>query len=169
VEGDYCPGVVQECIEHHPEYKARKDDPTVSERCLRFREPSRCVSKQRLKLSFCVDRYEYPNQVGELPRVLTSWREARVLCEREGKRLCTEAEFNFACEGPDMLPHVYGYTRDQTRCNIDKPRPAGSLAADADLRRLPEDRLVRPGDPPLDQRHKIGSTHAAPRGRTSST
>jgi sulfatase modifying factor 1 len=159
VEGDYCPGVVQECIEHHPEYEAKKDDPNVSERCLRFREPSRCVSKQRRKLSFCIDRYEYPNRVGELPHVLTPWREARVLCERQGKRLCTEDEFNFACEGPQMLPHVYGFIRDKTRCNIDKPyvQPDHSrqmltygecLKTDwcaAEVRRL-------------DQRHKIGST-----------
>ncbi|HMR78895.1 MAG TPA: hypothetical protein PKD61_27495, partial [Polyangiaceae bacterium] len=33
VEGEYCPGVIQTCEEHHPEYVARKSDPNVSERC----------------------------------------------------------------------------------------------------------------------------------------
>lgn len=121
VEGDYCPGVMQDCLEHHPEYLARKGDKTVSERCLRYDEPSRCVSPSKKKLGFCMDKFEWPNKVGEMPRVLTSWLEAKVLCERAGKRLCTEDEHNFACEGPEMLPYATGYERDTQKCNMDKP------------------------------------------------
>jgi sulfatase modifying factor 1 len=121
VSGEYCPGVMQDCLEHHVEYESDKEKrKTVSERCLRYREPSRCVSKRKKSLDFCVDRYEYPNRVGELPRVLTSWKNARKLCAAEGKRLCTEEEFNFACEGPEMLPYVYGFVRDPKTCNIDR-------------------------------------------------
>lgn len=122
VEGFYCPALTQTCLDHHREYDSDKGSrKTVSERCIRYEQPSRCVSKQRKPMTFCMDRYEYPNRVGELPRVLTSWRNAKKLCETEGKRLCTEAEFNFACEGPDMLPYVYGYERDPAVCNFDKP------------------------------------------------
>ncbi len=122
VEGDYCPALTQHCVEHHTEYESDKGKrKTVSERCLRYEEPSRCVSKKREKLAFCVDRFEYPNRPGEKPRVLTSWTNAKKLCEAEGKRLCTEDEFNFACEGPEMKPYVYGFTRDAKTCNIDKP------------------------------------------------
>jgi formylglycine-generating enzyme len=161
VEGQYCPGVMQDCIEHHPEYAARKHDPTVSERCLKYREPSRCISKQRRTLSFCIDRYEYPNQTGELPRILTSWREAKLLCEREQKRLCTEDEFNFACEGPEMLPHVYGFTRDPTKCNIDKPY----VQPDHSRQMLGYDTCLKTEwcaaeVQRLDKRHPIGSTHS---------
>ncbi|MFO0658427.1 MAG: SUMF1/EgtB/PvdO family nonheme iron enzyme [Polyangiaceae bacterium] len=67
-----------------------------------------------------MDRFEYPNRVGELPQVLTSWHQAVKACADQGKRLCTEDEFNFACEGPEMLPYVYGYVRDENKCNIDK-------------------------------------------------
>ena len=133
VHGNYCPDVNQICLEHHDEYnrdEAKKKDKldrgeaseksTVSERCLRYKEPSECLSKQRRPLRFCMDRYEWPNQKGELPSLLISWTDARKECEKIGKRLCTEEEFNFACEGEAMLPYTYGYARDATKCNIDR-------------------------------------------------
>jgi len=134
VAGEYCPNVLQKCVEHHDEFekdqkrKKRAADKgegssasTVSERCLRYEEPSVCLSKKRTPMSFCMDRYEWPNQKGELPALLVSWGDAKKLCEEKGKRLCTESEYNFACEGEAMLPYTYGYERDPTACNIDKP------------------------------------------------
>jgi formylglycine-generating enzyme required for sulfatase activity len=94
---------------------------TVSERCLRYEAPSVCASKQRRPMRFCMDRYEWPNQKGELPALLVSWVDAKKQCEAIGKRLCTEDEFNFACEGEEMLPYTYGFERDPTKCNIDRP------------------------------------------------
>ncbi len=133
IDGDYCPSVKQDCLEEHQEFKhdeAKKKSKrasgedvsasTVSERCLKYKAPSECLSKRR-KSRFCMDRYEWPNQKGELPALLMSWVDARKMCEDKGKRLCTEEEFNFACEGEAMLPYTYGYERDATRCNIDKP------------------------------------------------
>jgi formylglycine-generating enzyme required for sulfatase activity len=134
IHGDYCPDVNQVCLEHHDEYnrdeekkKARRESgetvgpSTVSERCLRYKEPTECLSKKRRPMRFCMDRYEWPNQKGELPALLISWLDARKECEKIGKRLCTEDEYNFACEGEAMLPYTYGYVRDATKCNIDKP------------------------------------------------
>jgi hypothetical protein len=133
VRGGYCPDVEQRCVEHHEEYeadqarKAKKRDrgeaaekSTVSERCLRYAEPTECRSKERVPMRFCVDRYEYPNKKGELPALLVSWVDAKKTCESLGKRLCTEDEFNFACEGEAMLPYTYGYARDASKCSIDK-------------------------------------------------
>jgi hypothetical protein len=127
VAGEYCPLVQQTCLEHHTEYdrdrerKAEGGKSTVSERCLRYEEPSVCLSKKREPMRFCMDRYEWPNKKGELPALLVSWGDAKKLCEEKGKRLCGEAEFNFACEGEQMLPYTYGYVRDPEACNIDKP------------------------------------------------
>jgi hypothetical protein len=136
IAGDYCPLVDQKCLELHPEYerdkkrKKKKNSSeggeeggasTVSERCLRYEEPSVCLSKERQPMRFCMDRYEWPNQKGEQPSFLVSWTEAKKHCEAKGKRLCREAEFNFACEGEEMLPYTYGYVRDPEACNIDKP------------------------------------------------
>jgi formylglycine-generating enzyme len=132
VAGDYCPEVEQICLKHHPEWekdnekrkkaeaKGQKYKSNVPERCLAYRSPTECVSKTKKPLSFCIDRYEYPNKKGELPALLISWTEAKKQCQAIGKRLCSEEEFNFACEGPEMLPYTYGYERDATKCSIDK-------------------------------------------------
>ncbi len=157
VEGEYCPAVMQDCIEHHKEYASNKDDKNVSERCLRYASPSRCVSRKREHLSFCMDRFEYPNRLGELPRVLTPWTQAVKRCEALGKRLCTEDEFNFACEGPEMLPYVNGYDRDRTKCNLDgfyeRPDHKHTMATYDRCLESPRcaEELKR-----LDQRHRIG-------------
>ena len=78
------------------------------------------MSDKRRHMRFCVDRYEWPNKKGELPRFLVSWHDAVNSCKSVGKRLCTVAEFNFACEGEAMLPYTYGYERDASKCAIDK-------------------------------------------------
>ena len=118
VEGDYCPVVEQHCIE----WQGGPGDGTgVKGQCKRFKEPTTCAVSYRKAQRYCMDRFEWPNVRGELPRVLVSWQDARALCENAGKRLCTEVEQNFACEGEDMLPYVYGYARDASICSIDKP------------------------------------------------
>lgn len=128
---------------------------------MKYKQPSTCVSKERKRLSFCVDRYEWPNRVGELPRVLTSWLEAKALCEKAGKRLCTEDEFNFACEGPEMLPYATGYVREQAKCNIDKPyvQPDQSRQM-ATYDKCPDNEFCRSEMKRLDQRHAIGAKHS---------
>ena len=158
VTGAYCPGVIQTCEEYHEEYLHSERNGAVSERCLKFKEPSRCVVDKRKNLDFCMDRYEYPNQPGEKPWVLTSWRQAQLMCREQGKRLCSEDEYNFACEGPEMLPYVTGYVRDATQCNIDREyhRP------NHDMRLLTYERCLadegcKAEFERLDQRHAIGS------------
>jgi formylglycine-generating enzyme len=109
VEGGYCRVPQQKCAEE----KDRRLN------CPRY-EPSVCLQSSRVLMRYCMDRYEWPNQKGERPRVLVSWQEARAACESIGKRLCTEDEFNFACEGEQMTPFVYGHERDPSQCNIDR-------------------------------------------------
>jgi formylglycine-generating enzyme required for sulfatase activity len=75
----------------------------------------------RKNMHFCIDPYEWPNRIGEAPWIMVTWHEAQDLCESKGKRLCTENEWTFACEGEDALPYPYGYKRDSIKCNIDRP------------------------------------------------
>lgn len=70
-------------------------------------------------MNVCVDRYEYPNQKGEYPMVVVSYTEATTLCKKQNKRLCTESEWTFACEGPDATPYPYGYVRSAQKCTVD--------------------------------------------------
>ncbi|MCC6525354.1 MAG: SUMF1/EgtB/PvdO family nonheme iron enzyme, partial [Polyangiaceae bacterium] len=111
VAGRYCPVVSQPCA---------RQNPVAGHHCLAY-GPSSCAVKERVALRFCMDRYEWPNRKGELPLTLVSWPEARALCGALGKRLCTEREFNFACEGEAMRPFVYGFERSDAICNSDRP------------------------------------------------
>jgi hypothetical protein len=118
VSGNHCRAVEQRCLE----YKQAKG--AIDEnRCLKFERPTQCVSTapEPRRMRYCMDRHEYPNRPGELPMTLVDWSEASRLCGLQGKRLCTESEFTFACEGEEMRPYAVGFERAPDRCNIDKP------------------------------------------------
>jgi hypothetical protein len=72
-------------------------------------------------MHFCIDRFEYPNQRGQYPMILVSWHEASRICTTQGKRLCTETEWTFACEGEEATPYPNGYVRDPDACVNDQP------------------------------------------------
>jgi hypothetical protein len=113
VEGDYCSEVKQTCA------KSWYDAANRKEICERFESPSQCVGP-RTHQRFCIDRHEWPNRVGERPEVMNTFYQAQVKCAAVGKRLCTESEWTFACEGPEMKPYPYGYVRDANKCNGDR-------------------------------------------------
>jgi formylglycine-generating enzyme len=110
VVGDYCPAVEQIC----EEYISEKRD-----RCARFRQTSRCLTSTQRK-TYCIDKYEYPNQAGTKPTVAVTFNEAAQVCQSEGKRLCSAEEWTLACEGPERTPYPNGYDRDPTACNYDR-------------------------------------------------
>lgn len=78
----------------------------------------------RKPLRFCIDRYEFPNAYGEFPLVAATFAESEAYCTKAGKRVCTENEWTFACEGEEGLPFPYGYARDGSVCNIGILGPA---------------------------------------------
>ncbi|HEY3233906.1 MAG TPA: SUMF1/EgtB/PvdO family nonheme iron enzyme, partial [Polyangiaceae bacterium] len=88
--------------------------------CERFEPPSRCVGS-RVRKRFCIDAYDWPNKKGERPEVMNRFHQAQVKCAAVGRRLCTESEWTFACEGPQMKPFPYGYVRDAKKCRGDMP------------------------------------------------
>lgn len=83
--------------------------------CKRF-EAAECRKGQTLR--FCVDRFEYPNTEGVLPATMVTFEQARSACEEEDKRLCSETEWQFACEGREGFAFPYGNTRDAEACNV---------------------------------------------------
>jgi formylglycine-generating enzyme required for sulfatase activity len=130
---------------------------TTCTKWLQKEYPERCSEFDRAKwlqisrelptqeMHFCMDRFEYPNQKGVYPWIMVSWYEAEDLCAEEGKRLCNEDEWTFACEGEEATPYPYGYTRDATACVIDKTwrpyhetamRPRDGQSAMVELDRL---------------------------------
>ncbi len=69
----------------------------------------------------CMDQYEWPNRAGEEPVVMLRFVEAEALCARAKKRLCSEFEWEMACEGPSTNPFPYGFRNDPNACNTGKP------------------------------------------------
>lgn len=57
---------------------------------------------------FYIDEYAYPNEAGAIPKTGVTRDEAIALCESQGKRLCTELEWERACKGPDNTVYEYG-------------------------------------------------------------
>jgi sulfatase modifying factor 1 len=94
--------------------------------------PARCRTFDREKIAtevaklpeqamdYCIDRFEYPNVFGQNPMIVATFREAEAICKKGSKRLCSENEWTFACEGEEVRPYPYGWTRDATACVIDR-------------------------------------------------
>jgi hypothetical protein len=112
VEGDYCTEVEHKCL---VEWYAPQNKKRV---CEQFETKAKCTGK-RVHKRYCIDPYEWPNQKGVRPEVMNHFYQAQVKCAAVGKRMCTESEWNFACEGPEMKPFPYGYVRDPRKCNGD--------------------------------------------------
>ncbi|MBW2263111.1 MAG: SUMF1/EgtB/PvdO family nonheme iron enzyme [Deltaproteobacteria bacterium] len=80
------------------------------------RDPASEMDLVEMELSaFRIDRYPYPNQKGAAPRTGVTLGEARSLCEAEGKRLCTELEWEAACKGPAGAVYPYGFEYEAGR------------------------------------------------------
>lgn len=114
VDGMYCPKVEQHCL-HYMDPPGRYH----YFRCAEYQRPARCLSKHRVHKRFCIDKYEYEKPGDTLPENHESWTDANRICKSLGKRVCLESEYNFACEGEQMRPYPYGWTRDSTACNAD--------------------------------------------------
>ena len=67
----------------------------------------------------CIDKYEYPNKAGTVPQVNVSFQDAQNLCEKQGKRLCTSREWQWACSGIEGYAYSYGWAYDKLACNSD--------------------------------------------------
>lgn len=114
VEGEYCTEVRHTCTKW-------LDDPTLPyARCGEYEPKATCVG-ERVKMSFCIDRHEYTKPGEQLPMNHASFVIAQDTCKSLGKRVCTEDEWNFACEGEEMRPYPYGWKREP-KCNQDRPK-----------------------------------------------
>ena len=129
IEGDYCPESEQICLRWLDKDQSPSANGGIGPmRCAEFKYPTKCLSKRRIHKSFCMDRYEFKNKKDELPIVGITWYEAKNSCESIGKRLCTESEWTFACEGEDIKPYPYldGYLRNEEACDQTHiPMPVG--------------------------------------------
>lgn len=137
VSGEYCTEVKQEC-----EIWLDKPD-TDFARCKTYK-PSVCTGV-RVHKEFCIDRFEYTALSEILPKVNVNFYDAEKLCAKDGKRLCKETEWEFACGGEESLPHTTGLTRPGLRilnlCNFDIEHHLGMIDHLNDYRKPSSDLL----------------------------
>jgi formylglycine-generating enzyme len=133
--GTCLPGMVEVkgAMKTHPTHSIDAMQLAACTKWISHEFPERCAEYDRAKWlaisaslpskeeHFCMDRFEYPNQKGAYPYVMVTWMEAKDMCKAQGKRLCSEEEWTFACEGEEATPYPTGYSRDSTQCVIDEP------------------------------------------------
>lgn len=70
---------------------------------------------------YCIDIFEFPNKACELPIVWIPPTTAKKVCELQGKRLCSDIEWNIACRGDpergDDWKYAYGNKVDIDICH----------------------------------------------------
>jgi len=64
---------------------------------------------------FFMDMFAHPNEEGAIPRTGVKHAEAEALCAEQGKRLCSELEWERACKGPENSTYEYG---DRYRADV---------------------------------------------------
>jgi len=113
-------------------------------RCWSYVPYAFAMDGKQTDLRFCMDQFEAPNERGTRPFVMMNFHQSRQWCEAKGKRLCTEQEFETACEGPLYEPYFFGWAVDTSVCNSNKTwRPfdvaklnAGGARAQREVERL---------------------------------
>jgi len=87
------------------------------------------------KPAYCIDIFEFPNRVCELPFVWVSPSAASTMCKLEGKRLCMQEEWSYACradpEGGKDTRYAYGDKLDLEICHTHRPHRQRCVSQDA--------------------------------------
>ncbi|MBN1760242.1 MAG: SUMF1/EgtB/PvdO family nonheme iron enzyme [Chitinispirillaceae bacterium] len=103
---DSCGKVMERRSEYYEIETARP-----SSECPNDMEPVRVGT-----MNFCIDRYEWPNRRGAVPRAYVSLYQAMDSCFAAGKRLCTVEEWSVACAGPYSWKYPYGQKYEPYAC-----------------------------------------------------
>jgi hypothetical protein len=77
---------------------------------------------------FWIDQFPYPNEDGAIPVTGVTQPEAQAYCEKLGKRLCTELEWERACKGPSNHRYAWGDKYRAEPCQLGSvilARPSG--------------------------------------------
>jgi formylglycine-generating enzyme required for sulfatase activity len=104
----------------HYEFIQRLCTSFHSDHCFAFLPGAMAFEPRATPIHACMDTYEWPNQAGVVPAVMDRFVDAEAKCTSVGKRLCSEFEWEQACEGPETLPWSYGQRQIVGACNSDK-------------------------------------------------
>jgi hypothetical protein len=88
--------------------------------------------EQVILKGYYIDVFPYPNEEGAIPLTNVSQEAALGMCTTQGKRLCSELEWERACKGPDNWRYEYGEGYRAERCGTGAEpvlRPTGMRVA----------------------------------------
>jgi formylglycine-generating enzyme required for sulfatase activity len=108
---------------HYDEMEHLCVDPrrdTKDTHCFAYHEGLSAEEGKVTSVHVCMDQFEAPNIRGEKPFVMKSFKSATKWCAARKKRVCTEEEWEMACEGEEHRPLAYGWRVDATLCNSNK-------------------------------------------------
>lgn len=108
---------------HYDESEHLCVDPRAEGRtshCFAYWEGITAEQGKKTDIKVCMDQFEAPNVRGAKPFVMRSFNNAQKWCGERGKRVCTEQEWELACEGPEHRPLAYGWAVDKEICNSNK-------------------------------------------------
>ncbi len=88
--------------------------------CFEYWEGITAEEGKATEIRVCMDQYEAPNKRGARPFVMKSFKDAEKHCAARGKRICSEQEWELACEGEERRPLAYGWKVNKKLCNSDK-------------------------------------------------
>jgi formylglycine-generating enzyme required for sulfatase activity len=91
------------------------------QQCWSFQEGLVALESTATPIATCMDRFEWPNKEGAMPDVMDRFVDAAAKCKSAGKRLCSEYEWELACEGPATRPFPYGWKHEKGACTNEKP------------------------------------------------
>jgi formylglycine-generating enzyme len=109
--------------DHFDEMEHLCVDPRADSRtthCFAYQEGISAEEGKITPIRVCMDQYEAPNVRGMKPYVMKSFNQATKWCGDRGKRVCSEEEWETACEGPEHRPLAYGWRVDVALCNSNK-------------------------------------------------
>ena len=104
----------------HPEELQRLCTDVRKSKCWAFFPALMAHEARFTEIRTCMDRYEWPNRKGGRPEVMMTFVEAEKMCADAGKRMCTEFEWELACEGPEHLPWPCGWAQREGVCHNEK-------------------------------------------------
>ena len=116
-----CPDRMKLVVGVHHEIVERMCLRFDGQQCWNFLPGITAFEGRETPVAACMDQYEWPNQFGAKPPVMMRFVEAQKSCEGVGKRLCSEFEWELACEGPETLPYPYGFAHEKGACVNEKP------------------------------------------------
>jgi formylglycine-generating enzyme required for sulfatase activity len=120
VAADHRANVGHLCTDVREGQKGLGANKTMEQRCWSFVEDLTLLEGATQPLRVCMDQFEAPNRRGAKPMVMQSFRTAVKWCQKRNKRLCSETEWQLACEGPRHLPWAYGWAVNVKLCNSNK-------------------------------------------------